>query len=258
MFRKLIASGVAAVALIATLTACAAPVDDHAGHDHASALTVTDVWVKAVPDLGEMPMTGAFMVIENTSDEDLYITGGTDSSGITEMPLEAHEVVMDDSGEMVMQVVDGGIKIPAGESVQLMPGGYHIMYLMMLKPKKRAQPLSANNLTESRREVAARRIGRAAKKYLAARPGRGQGPSPRSPRTLARQTNLGIMGGRRRSPGAANNTRITWSRNANGKINRFKTLENINMKLTQAERNALNNMTENQAVNYIRNLARQR
>jgi copper(I)-binding protein len=134
MFRKLIASGVAAVALIATLTACAAPVDDHAGHDHASALTVTDVWVKAVPDLGEMPMTGAFMVIENTSDEDLYITGGTDTSGITEMPLEAHEVVMDDSGEMVMQVVDGGIKIPAGESVQLMPGGYHIMYLMMMKP----------------------------------------------------------------------------------------------------------------------------
>jgi hypothetical protein len=132
------------------------------------------------------------------------------------------------------------------------------MNLMMLKPKKRAQPLSANNLTESRREVAARRIGRAAKKYLAARPGRGQGPSPRSPRTLARQTNLGIMGGRRRSPGAANNTRITWSRNANGKINRFKTLENINMRLTTAQRNALLEMSENKAMNYLRNLARQR
>jgi hypothetical protein len=66
------------------------------------------------------------------------------------------------------------------------------------------------------------------------------------------------MGGARRSPGAANNTRITWRRNANGKINRFKTLENINMKLSQAERNALRNMSENQAINYIRNLARQR
>ena len=58
--------------------------------------------------------------------------------------------------------------------------------------------------------------------------------------------------------GPANNTRITWRRNANGKINRFKTLENINMKLSQAERNALRNMSENQAVNYIRNLARER
>ena len=136
MINKLIAGGAAAVALIATLTGCAAPVDEHADHDHdhSSALTITDVWVKAVPELGEMPMTGAFMVIENTSGEDLYITGGTDTSGVTETPLEAHEVVMDASGEMVMQVVDGGIKIPAGESVQLMPGGYHIMYLMMMKP----------------------------------------------------------------------------------------------------------------------------
>jgi hypothetical protein len=128
----------------------------------------------------------------------------------------------------------------------------------MLKPKKRAQPLSANNLTESRREVAARRIGRAAKKYLAAMPGRGQGPAPRSPATLARQSNLGIMGGAGRHRGPANNTRITWSRNANGKINRLKTLENIYVKLSQAERNALNNMTENQGMNYIRMLAQRR
>ena len=132
------------------------------------------------------------------------------------------------------------------------------MNLMMLKPKKRAQPLSANNLTEARREVAARRIGRAAKKYLAARPGRGKGPSPRSPRTLARQANLGIMGGARRSPGAANNTRVTWSRKANGKINIHNTLEKINLKLTNAQKNALSQMSENQAINVIRQMARQR
>jgi hypothetical protein len=89
-------------------------------------------------------------------------------------------------------------------------------------------------------------------------PPRARGPSPRSPATLARQANLGIVGGARRSPGAANNTRVTWRRNANGKINRFKTLANINMKLSQAERNALRNMSENQAMNYIRNRARER
>jgi hypothetical protein len=98
-------------------------------------------------------------------------------------------------------------------------------------------------------------LQRAVKKYQKKTPS--QGPAPRSSATLARQANLGIMGGARRSPGAANNTRITWSRNANGKINRFKALENINMKLSQAERNALNKMTENQAMNTIRQLARQ-
>lgn len=126
----------------------------------------------------------------------------------------------------------------------------------MLKPKKRAAPLPANNLTKYRRQAAARVIGKAAKKYLKKKPS--QGPAPRSPATLARQANLGIMGGRRRSPGAANNTHVTWARRANGTINRFKTLENINLHLTQAQRNALREMSENQAMNTIRQLARQR
>jgi hypothetical protein len=109
-------------------------------------------------------------------------------------------------------------------------------------------------LISIRRNAAAHTIQRAVKKYQKKKPS--QGPSPRSPATLARQANLGIMGGARRSPGAANNTRVTWRRNANGKINRFKTLENIYIKLSQAERNALRNMSENQAMNTIRQLAR--
>ena len=125
----------------------------------------------------------------------------------------------------------------------------------LLKPKPRP---TANNIARQR-NTAARKIQGAAKKYLRRKASQKvKGPSPRSPATLARQANLGIMGGARGAPGAANNTRITWSRHANGKINRFKTLENINLRLTQAERNALNKMTENQAMNTIRQLARQR
>lgn len=125
----------------------------------------------------------------------------------------------------------------------------------LLKPKKRAAPLAANNLTKYRRQAAARTIGKTVKKYQKKKPG--QGPAPRSPATLARQANLRIMGGVRRAA-ATNNTRITWSRNSNGKINRFKTLENINLTLTNAQRNALAKMSENQAMNTIRKLARQR
>ena len=125
----------------------------------------------------------------------------------------------------------------------------------LLKPKPRP---TANNIARQR-NTAARKIQGAAKKYLRRKASQKvKGPSPRSPATLARQANLGIMGGARRSPGAANNTRVTWSRNANGKINRFKTIENINMKLTQAQRNELEQMSENQAVNTIRRLARQK
>ena len=81
-------------------------------------------------------------------------------------------------------------------------------------------------------------------------PVRRRTPSPARPANNAHRRVHGI--------GPANNTRITWSRNANGKINRFKTLENINMHLTQAQRNALLEMSENKAMNVIRQLARQR
>jgi len=75
---------------------------------------------------------------------------------------------------------------------------------------------------------------------------------------LARQANLGIMGGAGRSPGAANNTRITWSRNANGKISIHKTLRNLNLGLTNAQRMVLESMPQNRAMNVIRQMARQR
>jgi hypothetical protein len=132
------------------------------------------------------------------------------------------------------------------------------MNLTLLKPKKFTVPPSITNIAKQR-NAAARKIQRVARKYLSRKaPQRGQGPTPRSPATRARQTNLGIMGGARRSPGAANNTRITWSRNANGKISIHKTLRNLNLSIPQTMKNLLENMPENRAMNVIRQMARQR
>ena len=132
------------------------------------------------------------------------------------------------------------------------------MNLTLLKPKKFTVPPSITNIAKQR-NAAARKIQRVARKYLSRKaPQRGQGPTPRSPATRARQTNLGIMGGARRSPGAANNTRITWSRNANGKISIHKTLANLNLSIPQTMKNILENMPENRAINVIRQMARQR
>jgi hypothetical protein len=123
----------------------------------------------------------------------------------------------------------------------------------LLKPAKRATPLPANNVTAYRRHAAARTIQKAVKKYQK-KPNTGL--IPRSPATIARETALGITGGNRRPPGTANNTRVTWSRNANGKISIHKTIRNLNLSLSNAERRALGKMSENKAMNYIRSLAR--
>jgi copper(I)-binding protein len=98
--------------------------------------TASDVWIKAVPELMDgMAMTGVFMTLENPSSEDIELIGATNTTeGLSDTPLETHEVVKNDAGEMVMQETEGGIVIPAKGSVTLKPGGYHVMYWDLLKP----------------------------------------------------------------------------------------------------------------------------
>lgn len=78
----------------------------------------------------------------------------------------------------------------------------------------------------------------------------------RSPATLAREAALGIMGGFKHSTASPNNSRITWSRTPSGRISIHKTLANLNLKLTNAQRNAILTLPENQAVNILRKLSR--
>lgn len=118
-----------------TLVGCAPVASTPAEAPVAVVPTASDVWIKAVPELMDgMGMTGLFGVFENSSDEDITILGGTADSSLTVTPLEAHEVLQNDAGEMVMQEIDAGIVIPAHGSVTLKPGGYHVMFLDLLKP----------------------------------------------------------------------------------------------------------------------------
>jgi hypothetical protein len=125
-----------------------------------------------------------------------------------------------------------------------------------LKPKRRAAPLPSNSVTAYRRAAAARVIQRAVKKHQKKATSHSHGfVRPRE--TILREVELGIGAGAHRASGPANNTRITWTRRANGTINRHNTLEKLNLKLSKTERNALNKMSETNAIAYIRNLARQ-
>ncbi len=88
-------------------------------------ITITDAWVRASEYSDHVGgMTGIFAKITNNSDQDVILTGGT--SDIAPV-IQTHEVV----GGM-MQQTENGIKIAAGETVTLEPGGYHVM-LMGLK-----------------------------------------------------------------------------------------------------------------------------
>ena len=68
-------------------------------------------------------MTGVFMVITNETHEDVTLETGT--SEIAPM-VEVHEVV-----DGIMRKKEGGLTIKSHESVELMPGGNHVMLMGM-------------------------------------------------------------------------------------------------------------------------------
>lgn len=124
MFKKSLVVLSAFTLITASLTGCSVVADE--GHD---TLQVSDGWVRVSEYSDhEGGMTGAFATIENHTDHDVTLVGG--SAEIAGM-VEVHEVVMLD-GEMKMQPKDGGILIKSGEKVTLEPGGLHVM-LMGLK-----------------------------------------------------------------------------------------------------------------------------
>jgi copper(I)-binding protein len=99
-----------------------------AGCSSAPALEAKDMWVKSSEMSTQGGMTAVYGTLTNNTDQDVTLVGGaTEIAGV----VEVHEMAMID-GEMKMQQIDGGLVIPAGQSVVLEPGGNHLM-LMMLK-----------------------------------------------------------------------------------------------------------------------------
>jgi len=99
---------------------------------YAQTIVVKDAWVRAtVP--GQMA-SGAFMKITAKEGAKL-VSVSSPVAGVA----EAHEMKLE-GDVMKMHAVAGGLELPPGKTVELKPGGYHLM-LMDLKA-----PLKANSI----------------------------------------------------------------------------------------------------------------
>lgn len=118
---------------IAALAACLALSTGAAiAHVHtvkAGALEITHPWSRATP--GGAKVAGGYVGITNNgSTPDTLLAVAADSiSG----KAEIHEVSMKD-GVMSMKRLPAGLAIPAGGTVTLKPGSYHIMFLELKQP----------------------------------------------------------------------------------------------------------------------------
>lgn len=76
------------------------------------------------------PVAGGFVTLANSgSTDDRLVAAETDIAGRTEI----HEMAMQD-GVMRMRPLPDGLPLPAGETIELRPGGYHLMFLDLRQP----------------------------------------------------------------------------------------------------------------------------
>lgn len=99
-----------------------------AGPVKHGALTIDHVWARAT---AKMARTGAaYMTITNTGNTaDTLLS----AQGAVSAKTELHKSSMKD-GVMRMRQVKGGIKVPAGKTVMLKPGGFHTMLIGLKNP----------------------------------------------------------------------------------------------------------------------------
>ena len=106
------------------------------GAASAQTVDVKDAWVRT--SVQGQKATGAFMKI-TAKDGARLVGAATPVAGVAEV----HEMKME-GDVMKMRAVSGGLELPAGKTVELKPGGYHVM-LMDLKaalPKDSTVPLT--------------------------------------------------------------------------------------------------------------------
>lgn len=112
---------------VAGLTACSNTDTAADAVAETVAISISEPVVRATDDMSPKNeatgkyMTGSFMTIANSSDEDITLTGGSsDVAGI----VEIHEVI---DGTMIAMA--DGLVIPANGDVKLRMGGYHVMLM---------------------------------------------------------------------------------------------------------------------------------
>jgi copper(I)-binding protein len=125
-----IRTGFVAAIMIAAAT-IAAPAQNYT----AGSLKIERPWTRATP--AGAKVAGGYMTITNSGKEPDRLVGGT-------LPragrFEVHEMKMD-GGVMKMRELQGGLEIKPGETVQLKPGGYHVMFMELKEPLRQGETL---------------------------------------------------------------------------------------------------------------------
>jgi hypothetical protein len=99
------------------------------------ALVITAPWIRATPK--GAPVAGGYLKITNNGPEPDRLVGGSLAAA---GGFEVHEMSMD-GGVMKMRPIRGGLEIKPGQTVELAPGGQHIMFLGLKEQLKQGEDI---------------------------------------------------------------------------------------------------------------------
>ncbi|TXJ10553.1 MAG: DUF1775 domain-containing protein [Afipia sp.] len=100
-------------------------------------LVVVSPWTRATP--GGARIAGGYLKVTNNGTSADRLTGATTASADR---VEIHEMSMTD-GVMKMRPLADGLTIKPGETVELKPGGFHMMFMDIKQPLKQGETLKA-------------------------------------------------------------------------------------------------------------------
>lgn len=97
-------------------------------------IEIVHPWSRATPD-GAKVAAGYISLKNEGTEADRLVSATGAIAGKTEV----HEMAVDANGIMTMRPVEGGIEIPAGATVELKPGGIHIMFMNLKQGVKEGE-----------------------------------------------------------------------------------------------------------------------
>lgn len=117
------------LSLVASIFLAALVAQPVAAHDITKGdIVISAPWSRATP-AGASVAAGYVIITNKGLSADRLVSFATDLAGQPEVHEMSHE-----GGVMKMRPLPKGLAIPAGASVKLEPGGYHLMLLQLKKP----------------------------------------------------------------------------------------------------------------------------
>ena len=92
-------------------------------------LVIGHPWSRATP-AGAKVAAGYLKITNNGTEADRLVAVSAEIAAKGEI----HEMAVDDKGVMTMRPLADGVEIPAGETVELKPGSFHLMFMPLGQP----------------------------------------------------------------------------------------------------------------------------